>query len=58
MNLKELINRDFSEDCFKRCNETHICPDKFLTAFVKSSMGGCECQRSLRRTRAIASKSA
>lgn len=37
--LNELINRDFSENYFKSCDETHTYPDKFLTAFVSSGMG-------------------
>lgn len=37
--LKELINRSFSEAYFKRCDETHTYPGKFLTAFVDSGMG-------------------
>ncbi|EJU3354504.1 hypothetical protein N4188_004983 [Salmonella enterica] len=40
MSLKVLINRNFSEDYFKRCDEIHTCPDRFLTAFVDSGMGG------------------
>lgn len=37
--LQELINRNFSEIYFKRCDETHTYPGKFLIAFVDSGMG-------------------
>lgn len=37
--LNTLITRNFSEDYFKRCDETHTYPQEFLTAFTESGMG-------------------
>lgn len=37
--LKTFITRDFSEDYFRQCDESHSYPYKFLSAFVDSGMG-------------------